>query len=162
MLIGVEEVIRLYGPGLVRTASSYERNPTLRDDLVQDIYLALLTALPRLREAERVRAYVFKVAHHRCVSHVMRRVREPATSADESDRPSDVLSQEEAMIDKERTSKLMQAVRTLPLPYRQVITLLLEDLSYREIAEILGLSESNVGVRVNRAKRQLKEMLDHG
>ena len=161
-MIGVEEAIRRYGPGLARTASSYERNPALREELLQDIYLALLTALPRVREADRVRAYVFKVAHHRCVSHVMRRMREPATSDEDVSRPSDAPSQEEAMIDGERTTSLMEAVRALPLPYRQVITLFLEDLSYREIADILGLTESNVGVRVNRAKRQLKEMLDHG
>ena len=43
---------------------------------------------------------------------------------------------------------------------RQVMTLLLEDLSYAEIAEALGLSLSNVGVRVNRAKAQLRTMLD--
>jgi DNA-directed RNA polymerase specialized sigma24 family protein len=42
--------------------------------------------------------------------------------------------------------------------------LLLEDLSYEEIAEALGLSVANVGVRVNRAKQQLKVLLrhDHG
>ena len=50
-------------------------------------------------------------------------------------------------------------MRGLPLPYRQVITLLLEDLSYEEIAEALGISLSNVGVRINRAKQQLKERL---
>jgi len=42
-----------------------------------------------------------------------------------------------------------------------VITLLLEDMSYLEIAESLGISVGNVGVRVNRAKARLKELLDH-
>lgn len=158
----MEDVIRLYGPGLARTASSYERDPALRDELVQDIYLALLTALPRLRDAERLRAYIFKVAHHRCVSHVMRRVRERGTSSEENAVQSDDPPQEKALMDNERAYALMEAVRSLKLPYRQVIALVLEDLSYREIAEILGISESNVGVRVNRAKRQLKEILDHG
>ena len=50
-------------------------------------------------------------------------------------------------------------MRRLSLPYRQVITLLLEDLSYEEIAETLGLTVNNVGVRINRAKTQLKAML---
>ena len=52
------------------------------------------------------------------------------------------------------------AIRKLALPYRQVITLVLEDLSYPEIAEALGISTVNVGVRVNRAKQQLKVLLD--
>jgi RNA polymerase sigma factor (sigma-70 family) len=162
MTIGIEEVIRLYGPGLQRTAASYERNPALRDELVQDIYLALVIALPRLRDLDSVRAYVFRVAHHRCVSHVMRQVREPVPVAEEGNHPDGDPWQEEVMIERERTSALMDAIRALSLPYRQVITLLLEELSYREIAEVLGLSESNVGARINRAKRQLKDMLDHG
>jgi DNA-directed RNA polymerase specialized sigma24 family protein len=45
----------------------------------------------------------------------------------------------------------VQAVRQLELPYRQVMPLLLEDLSYIEIGETLGISVANVGVRVNRA-----------
>lgn len=55
----------------------------------------------------------------------------------------------------------MEAVRRLALPYRQVMTLILEDLSYEEIAEALGISIGNVGARVNRAKQQLKALLDN-
>ena len=47
----------------------------------------------------------------------------------------------------------------LPLSYRQVVTLYLEEMSYAEIAEALDISESNVGVRISRAKQMLKEML---
>jgi RNA polymerase sigma-70 factor, ECF subfamily len=53
-------------------------------------------------------------------------------------------------------------VRRLALPYRQVMTLILEDMSYDDIAETLGISVANVGVRVNRAKQQLSGMLADG
>ena len=58
--------------------------------------------------------------------------------------------------ERQESTRLADAVRRLPLPYRQVVVLLLEGLEYREIAEVLGISESNVGVRLNRA-RQLPE-----
>lgn len=161
MAIDVDAVIRLHGPGLARTASSYERNPALREELLQDIFLALVTALPRLRDPSRTKAYVFKVAHHRCVSHIMRRVREPDTIGESFAGPDLAPSQEQEVIAGQSSAALVEAVRRLKLPYRQVVTLVLEDLSYEEIAEILGLTVSNVGVRVNRAKRQLKEMLAH-
>jgi len=67
---------------------------------------------------------------------------------------------EQLLLADERSRRVADAVRRLPLPYRQVVTLLLEELSYAEIAEALGLSLSNVGVRVNRAKALLKVMLD--
>ena len=60
----------------------------------------------------------------------------------------------------ERSRRLAAAIRRLPLPYRQVMTLLLEDLSHAQIAEALGLSRTNVAVRVSRAKALLKGLLD--
>ena len=65
------------------------------------------------------------------------------------------------MIQAERSERLLEAIRQLALPYRQVMTLILEDMSYEEIAETLGITVDNVGVRVNRAKKQLKELLNH-
>jgi hypothetical protein len=47
---------------------------------------------------------------------------------------------EQVLLGHERTHRLVQAVRQLELPYRQVMTLLLEDLSYIEIGETLGIS----------------------
>ena len=53
----------------------------------------------------------------------------------------------------------MKAMRRLPVMHRQVIVLALEDLEYREIAAVLGISENNVGVRLNRARARLRELM---
>jgi RNA polymerase sigma-70 factor (ECF subfamily) len=53
----------------------------------------------------------------------------------------------------------VEAIRGLSIPFRQVITLALEDLSHGEIAAVLGISENNVAVRMNRARNLLKEIL---
>jgi len=45
------------------------------------------------------------------------------------------------------------------MAYRQLIMLVLEDLSHTEIAEVLGITENNVAVRLNRARKMLKELL---
>ena len=77
------------------------------------------------------------------------------------DLPSEEPGQEQALIAAERAQRLLEAVRRLALPYRQVMTLVLEDLSYEDIAETLGITVANVGIRLNRAKLQLAEMLKH-
>jgi RNA polymerase sigma factor (sigma-70 family) len=153
----LDQIIADFGRPLGRVASSYEADLALREDLMQDILLAIHRALPTLRETDRLAPFVFKIAHNRGVSHVARRMalkRAPVPD-DEPDPPS----AEQALIEGERSSRLVRAVRRLPLPYRETITLVLEDLSYAEIAETLDISVSNVGVRVNRAKVMLKEML---
>ena len=64
------------------------------------------------------------------------------------------------MADAQAQENLLRAVRGLPMIYREVIVLLLEGLEYREIAEVVGITESNVGVRLNRARKQLKTLLE--
>lgn len=51
-------------------------------------------------------------------------------------------------------------MRGLPLVYRQVTMLMLEGMGYAEISEVLGISESNVGARLTRARLLLREALE--
>ncbi len=55
--------------------------------------------------------------------------------------------------------ELQVAIATLGQFDKALLMLYLDEKSYREIAEILGISESNVGVRINRIKKQLKERI---
>jgi RNA polymerase sigma factor (sigma-70 family) len=157
----IDEVIRDYGPALARVAGSYERDRALRDELLQEIFMAIVSALPRLQDAEKLKPFVFRIAHNRAVRHIQHRVREPKSAAGVEEVAAEAPSHEQAMIARERSEKLLEAIHGLTLPHRQVMTLLLEDLTYPEIAEALGISEANVGIRINRAKQQLKEALRH-
>jgi RNA polymerase sigma-70 factor (ECF subfamily) len=159
-MVSIEQVIAAYGPALVRIAASYERERALRDDLVQEITVSIWRALPSLQDPAKLKPFVFRIAHNRAVSHVARQAARPG-QAELSEALQDGEADPEArLVGKERSERLIEAVRRLPLAYRQVVTLALEDLSYDDIAEALGLSVSNVGVRLNRAKAQLKAMLD--
>ncbi len=154
----LETIIRSYGPGLARVAASYEADRALREDLLQEMLLAIHRALPSLREEASLGAYVFRIAHNRGVTHILRQ-RATRRDAQSYEPPEGAPTPEQRLIEDERARRLGAAIRRLALPYRQVITLVLEELSYTEIAEALGLSVSNVGVRVNRAKAQLKGLL---
>ena len=158
---GIDEVIRQYGPALARVAASYERDRALREELLQEIFMALVSALPRLRDPAKLKTFVFRVAHNLAVRHIQLRVREPKSGLEPDEIPTEAPSHEQALIARERSEQLLEAIRDLTLPHRQVITLLLEDFTYPEIAESLGISEANVGIRINRAKQQLKEALRH-
>lgn len=155
-------VVTQFAPALARIVASYERDRTLRDELLQEILMAILSSLPRLAHADRLKPFVFRIAHNRCVSHVARRMRERANQEPWDDVAAEATSQELLLIEQERSRRLLEAIRQLPLPYRQVMTLILEDMSYDEVSEALGISVANVGIRVNRAKQQLKAILNHG
>jgi RNA polymerase sigma factor (sigma-70 family) len=156
-----QEILKQFAPALARIAASYERDPALRDELLQEILLAVVSSLPRLQQADRLRPFLFRIAHNRCLTHVTQQMREPDTQEPPEDLVAPGANQEQALLAQERSDRLMVAIRKLSLPYRQVMTLILEDMRYEEIAEALGLTVANVGIRVNRAKLQLKEMLHH-
>lgn len=154
-------VITQFAPALARVVASYERDRALQEELLQEVLMAILSSLPRLAHADKLKPFVFRIAHNRCLSHVARRMRERAHQEPVDDLAAEAASQEQALIEQERGERLLEAVRQLTLPYRQVMTLILEDMSYDEIADTLGISVANVGIRVNRAKQQLKVLLDH-
>ena len=133
----------------------------LRDELLQEVLMAVFLALPRLTQPEKLKPFVFRIAHNRSLSHITRRMRERAHEETGIDADLPTPSQEQALIKAERGERLLEAIRQLALPYAQVMTLILEDMSYEEIAETLGITVDNVGVRVNRAKKQLQERLHH-
>jgi RNA polymerase sigma-70 factor, ECF subfamily len=60
---------------------------------------------------------------------------------------------------REAVERLYAAIRQLSKTDAALVLLYLDDLSYRQMAEVLGISEGNVGVKLNRAKKTLGELL---
>ncbi|MCF7750795.1 sigma-70 family RNA polymerase sigma factor [Bacillus subtilis subsp. subtilis] len=146
-------------PRVWRAVRAYERDPGTQEDLVQEVLLAVWQGLPRLRDPARLPAYMLRIAHNLGASHVRHAVRTPDRSfldpqamesiADASSDPNDA-----------DTQWLLDALRLIPLPQRQVLLLQLEGFDYKEIAEMLGISTENVGVRAHRARKALQEIHD--
>jgi len=155
-----ERIFTEYRPALDRLAASYESVPQTREDLVQEILLAIWKALPRFRGDCSERTFVFRVAHNRCLTHVWRRGKRPETREEAPETPDTRAGPETQAIENRRRQALRDAIRQLPLNYRQVILLALEDLSPPEIAGVLGVTENNVGVRLNRARKALRSILE--
>lgn len=152
-----ERIWAEFGAGIARLASSYEWRVHAREDLLQDIRLAIWTALPRYRGEASPRTFVFRIAHNRALTHVWKRKR--ADAGEQTEVADGRANPESAAINDADRARLIDAIRTLPIPYRQAITLALEDLPQVDIAAILGISENNVAVRMNRARKLLKEKL---
>ena len=143
-----------------RLAASYEREPARQQDLVQDIWLALWQALPALRGECSDRTFIFRIAHNRGVTHIRHWSRRRTEVLDECAPLADPsMDPEDAATDRQRRERLQAAVRRLPLGLRQVTVLMLEGLSHREMAEVLGISENNVAVRLARARAALAREL---
>jgi RNA polymerase sigma-70 factor (ECF subfamily) len=147
------------GAALLRLSASYTATLSDRDDLFQDIALAIWKSLPQFRGESSERTFIFRIAHNRAITFVSQR--RPLTAPyDQIEVPDPRPNPEGGFAREQQESRLFDAIHQLPIDYRQVITLTLEGMSYSEIADVLGIGESNVGVRLNRAKQMLREMLE--
>ena len=147
---------------LRRLAASFEADAALREDLLQEILLALWRALPAWRGECSERTFVFRIACNRAVSHAWRRaprsvdLESAAAVADPAPGPDELASQ------GQRRDRVWRALRALPLIHREVLGLSLEGLRPAEVAEVLGITENAVGVRLTRARKALRALLDGG
>lgn len=151
--------MREYGPSLRRLASAWEQDPAGREDLLQEILLALWRALPRFRAEATERTFVYRVAMNCALTHRYRRPPqvEPLESAVRIADPRQTPEAEAAA--SERRALLLATLQSLPFAMRQILYLSLEGLSRAEIADILGISENNANVRLSRARRALYEAM---
>jgi RNA polymerase sigma factor (sigma-70 family) len=155
-----ERILSVQGPALIRVAASYTNTSSDRDDLSQEIAFAIWQALPKFRGECSERTFAFKIAHNRCITYLSRVRAQSIASLDEIEVHDPAPGPEFQLSQRQRAEKLKAAVRRLPITYRQVIVLTLEGLEYKEVSDVLGISEANVGVRLTRARQLLQEDLE--
>ena len=126
------------------------------EDLVQQIFLKVFTAIDRFAGNSSFDTWLFRVAVNECLQHLRKKARQPA-ACELCD--ADLATQGEAgaIVDREF---LAHALDRLDLDHRSVFLLReTEGLSYREISQTLGISEGTVASRLNRARRELRSAL---
>jgi RNA polymerase sigma-70 factor (ECF subfamily) len=160
-----ERVAAEYAAPLARLARAHEADPSLRQDLLQEIHLALWRSLPSFGGRCSLRTWVYRVAHNVAATHVLRRRRRVdrhLVGLDEVEIPSDG-PEVGATVDEARMlARIHELVQRLKPTDREVIVLYLEGLGVDEIAEIAGLTHNNTGTKIHRIKRLLSEQLAPG
>ena len=147
--------------GLIsRIALSYEADPSLRRELIQDILLAIWVALPTFRGDSALRTFVASIAQKRSISHVTRRAREPRQVELPDDLKSAALPPDEIAMRNDMKKQLIESIQLLPIPQREAIVLCFEGFSYGEVGEILGISGNAAMLRCQRAKTALRSIME--
>ena len=157
-----ETIVTEFGPLISRIASSYEADPSLREDLTQQIFLAVWQALPNWRGESSLKTFIARVAQNRSISFVTKQVRQGPVAELPERIEAEAPNPEEQVMQMNEREILMEATRRLPLPQRQVIILVLEGFTYPEISEMLEIAPNALALRLSRAKAALKTMLEGG
>jgi RNA polymerase sigma factor (sigma-70 family) len=148
-------------PALRRYARSLLRNHEEVDDLVHDCLVCALDRLHTRRENGELRAWLFAILHNLFISGARRNGRRPRpVSVDDID--ENRLGIGAHQDDHVQTRDLMRLVDELPEEQRSVLLLVcVEDLSYAQVAGVLGIPIGTVMSRLSRARERLRKSV-HG
>jgi RNA polymerase sigma-70 factor (ECF subfamily) len=132
-----------------------------RHDLMQELLLALWRAVPAYRGGAQPSTFIYRVAHNtaltwkRTQKNYRQRLDRFEVQEFSAHAPSPVDGR-----DREALTHLYAAIRRLPPVDRSLILLHLDGVSYAAMGEIHGLTESNVGARLNRLKQKLTDTME--
>jgi RNA polymerase sigma-70 factor (ECF subfamily) len=155
--------------------NGFEATPAIQEELFQEIALNIWRALPSFRADSAVKTFIARIAHNVLATHVAKAVKTIKTEQTFNAVDTDELSHEnvalnmsvcpqltpyQSLAQNQRQQRLAQAIRLLTLEHQQVITLALEGMSYQDIADVLAITTTLVGVRLQRAKAKLMQLLE--
>lgn len=152
-----------HGSSVVKVARAYTLTGEERQDLAQEILLQAWLSVGRFEGHSSAATWFYRVALQTAMNWQRkerpRRVRQQPFLETEA-----VAGEEgtETAEQREIVERLYRAIQQLPQGDAALVLLYLEELSYREMADVLGISESNVGVKLNRAKKALSVLMNGG
>lgn len=157
----LEPVARRFARRLIGRASEAE------EDILREACLALYLSLPRLDRPERVRPFVFRVVRNLCYDELRRQGRFQAVALDREGGEADCLTLRDTRLAPDETlhwatliSEVQRAIERLPELQRQALILYgEEDLSYAQIAEVMGVDIGTVKSRIYHARQNLSARL---
>ncbi len=159
------ELVAENRPKILKICRVYAWQSADQDDLYQEILCQIWRALPNLKEQSHANTWLYRVALNTAISFVRKNIRHRTRVVECDDEKLREFPENKSSDDtqkNERLTELFKAVSQLNEMEKALVTLFLEDLSYEQIASVLGVSESNVGVMLHRAKKKLSTLMKEG
>ncbi len=128
-----------------------------RQDLFQEMVIQLWRSFPAFRGDARFSTWLYRIALNTAISDLRKQRRRPA-SIDPDLLPTQLQDIQYSSEKEEQLQQLYSAIERLTELEKALTMLYLEDKSYQEMEEILGISQNNLRVKMNRIKDKLRKM----
>ena len=141
---------------ILRLCSAYSRSHGERQDLFQEVLFQLWRSLPGFNQQAALSTWVYRVALNVCIRHSLQRSKRNKYFHSLKGIDFPIAGTRDDPIEKQEEVKfLYQCISRLNEIDKTIVLLYLEDVPQQEIADIVGISASNVGVRIHRLKKAL-------
>jgi len=140
-----------------KVCNLYCHSPYEKEDLFQEIVVQLWKGYPRFRGDAKFSTWLYRVALNTAISGLRKKEKNIAY-VDPSVLPTALQNLNDNNPELEQLQQLYEAIRKLGEIDRAVVMLYLEDRSYEEMEEVLGISQNNLRVKMNRVKEKLRKL----
>lgn len=155
----VTELFELFYEPVYRYVRSLIGSEAEAEDLAQEAFLRLYTSLQKAQVVGNVRSWIFRVAHNLAIDHLRKTSHleqvVPEVWQVSEERPDLAPNAEQRLLEQEQQQRLRRAMMRLSPQERYCLDLRAEGLSYREIAEVLGISISSVNTFLSRGVKKI-------
>ncbi len=150
-----QEIHSRFSPGIFRLCMAYVNDADIAKDLTQETFISVWQNLNSFRNEAAIGTWIFRIASNKCLRSIEKEQR-----FTRSDFPTQIVDDHEPE-KEERITALYKNISELAEVERIIISLELEDVPQSEIATIVGISESNVRVKIHRIKEKLILKMKH-
>jgi RNA polymerase sigma-70 factor (ECF subfamily) len=143
---------------IIKVSRLYTNTLEDEEDLFQEIVLQLWRSYDTFKGQSKISTWMYRVALNTAITIFRKKKKSPETDELQDFHQKKILEDDDEK--QQQISALYRNIKLLPKVERAIVTMYLDDLPYRDIAENLGISEVNARVKMNRLKKVLKELME--
>jgi len=149
-----ELIYKEHAPRVWKMCLAYSENEEQAKDFMQETFIRVWENLPGFRNEAKLSTWIYRITVNTCLAHL----RSPKNRA-----PVEMKDHLELIIDQhddkeQQVQQLYKAIRQLQETDRLIITMVLEEVTYPEIAQTFNISEGNLRVKIHRIKQELSKI----
>jgi RNA polymerase sigma factor (sigma-70 family) len=143
-----------YGEGIKKLCLGYTGDAVSAQDLLQETFIGVWNNMQKFRGDAKWSTWIYRIAVNTCLTHL----RKKKDTLMDIENTSFSMLPEEVNTKEQEVQLLYKCISRLQETDRLIITLVLEDKPYEEIASITGITEANLRVKIHRIKKQLTQI----
>lgn len=146
-----EEIYKTYWQKIFRLCMGYTNDYDLAQDVAQETFIIVWQQLPKFRNEANIGTWIYRIATNNCLRQVEKQNRFP-----KAELSVNLVEEKQANLEPQ-IQLLYRFISELPETDRIIISLELENIKQSEIANIVGISEANIRVKIHRIKEKLTQ-----
>ena len=159
----IEDIMQEFGQDLLQLVYAYVKNKAIAEDLTQEIFVKCYHALPTYKGKSTMKTWLWRIAINPSKDYLKSWYNQKVLATEEQlfSLQESKENVEYTVIQQDEDARLAENVMQLPVLYREVIYLFyFEELTIKEVAQVLSIKSNTVKTRLRKGKALLKEQLE--